>query len=77
MVSADQGGNILVWNAAYTIVRKIKQPNVIQAMVFHPTQKKIIFGGNEGKLKCLDIDNQKIRTAKQKRWGQQRKRSEA
>ena len=27
-------------------------------MVFHPTQKKIIFGGWEKKLKCLDIDNQ-------------------
>ena len=58
MVSADWKGNILVWNAVYTIVRKIKEPKQILAVVFHPTQKKIIFGGGEKKLKCLDIDNQ-------------------
>ena len=58
MVSADWIGNILVWNELYTIVRKIKEPKDIWAVVFHPTQKKIIFGGGEEKLKCLDIDNQ-------------------
>ena len=31
---------------------------MIHAVVFHPTQKKIIFGGREEKLKCLDIDNE-------------------
>ena len=36
---------ILVWNAVYTIVRKIKEQDTIHAVVFHPTQKKIIFGG--------------------------------
>ena len=48
----------MVWNALYTIVRKIQEPNRIFAVVFHPTQKKIIFGGERKVLKCLDIDNE-------------------